>query len=167
MVLDSVQLVRWLQSTIRHGWGWLVSGVRQIPLGQKKAFDMICVRCNGTFYEAVPLKAGKMEWKVETWGSAFSLVDSRHLKAPFEVQVSYTCDLIDIPGLVFRALLQTRECFTLSRHLRGECDFVTVGAGVAYSYKVAPPLIDQVTSALGGAATAVESVGNSLHYVII
>jgi tocopherol cyclase len=131
-------------------------GIRQIPLGQQEALGMICVHYNGTFYEAVPW-AGEMEWKVDTWGSWFLTGRSTTPDRPFEVQVSYTCDPIEIPGLVFRAptpdegmVYFCRDTFEANATLSlWELEWHT--ASEQYIRKAGPPLIDRATSSQGGA----------------
>jgi tocopherol cyclase len=131
-------------------------GIRQIPFGQKEALGMVCVHYNGAFYEAVPW-TGTMEWKVATWGSWLMTGKSTVGDRPFEVEVTYTCDPDDIPGMVFRAptpdegmVYFCRDTFEAKTTLTlwelewdaGQKQFVR---------KTGAPLIDRAISSQGGA----------------
>lgn len=77
-------------------------GIRKIPFGKTEELGMVCVHCNGTFYEAVPW-TGEMEWDVDPWGSWTFSAKCTSGKRLFEVQVVAKCEQ---EGVVLRAPTQ-------------------------------------------------------------
>lgn len=129
-------------------------GIRQIPFGQKESLGMVCVHYNGTFYEATPWK-GTMEWKVATWGEWILTGRSTQGGRPFEVEVSFSCDPDEVPGLVFRAptpdegmVYFCRDTFEAKTKLSlWELEW----NAATQSFERKLPLIDGATSSQGGA----------------
>jgi tocopherol cyclase len=131
-------------------------GIRKIPFGRREALGMVSVHYNGKFYEAVPW-SGAMNWKVDTWGSWALKGNCTYGERPFAVEITYECDPVETPGLVFRAPTQDegmvrfcRDTFeaktTLSLWLLEWNNQTKV-----FERKTGPPLIDQATSVQGGA----------------
>lgn len=130
-------------------------GIRKLPLGQSEALGMVGVHYNGTFYEAVPWK-GSMEWNVSTWGRWFMRGECTVGERPFCVELSYSCDPEEFPGLVFRAptpdegmVYFCRDTFEANVSLtlwELEWDKHTKQAK-----KKQPPVINNATSSRGGA----------------
>lgn len=64
---------------------------------------MVGIHHKGTFYEAVPWANGYMDWNVSTWGFWNLTGRSTSGDQPFDAEVTYELDPIEMPGLVFRA----------------------------------------------------------------
>jgi tocopherol cyclase len=129
-------------------------GIRKIPFGRNEALGMVSVHYNGTFYEGVPW-TGAMNWKVATWGkwelSGYGL--GRH---PFEAVVSYTCDPVTTPGLVFRAPTPDEGMVYFCRDTFEATTTLTLwelswNSSEKKYIRIEPPLIDGATSSQGGA----------------
>jgi tocopherol cyclase len=131
-------------------------GIRTIPFGRREALGMVCVHYNGTFYEAVPW-SGHMEWEVATWGSWLLKGNSTYGDRPFEVEISYKCDPLKTPGLVFRAPTPDEGMVFFCRDTFEAETTLTLwqleynAETKQYVRKTGPPLIDGATSSQGGA----------------
>jgi tocopherol cyclase len=131
-------------------------GIRKIPFGNEESLGMVSCHYNGTLYEAVPWLGG-MSWDVGTWGTWNLRGNSTLGEHPFEIVVSYKCDPVTTPGLVFRAptpdeglVRFCRDTFeaecTLSLWLLEWDDLLQ-----RYVRRAGPPLIDNAMSTQGGA----------------
>jgi tocopherol cyclase len=129
-------------------------GIRKLPFGQKEALGMIGVTLNGTFYEAVPWN-GMMSWNVSAWGHWSLQGECTAGNKPFAVEVQYKCDPSILPGLVFRAptpdegmVYFCRDTFEASTTL-SLWELISDENGRLV--RKFPPVIDNATSAHGGA----------------
>jgi tocopherol cyclase len=131
-------------------------GIRKVPFGKEEALGMVSCHYNGTLYEAVPWLGG-MSWEVSTWGSWILRGNSTLCDNPFEVEVTYKCNPIVTPGLVFRAPTPDEGLVRFCRDtFEAECNFTLwlLQWDVdlqRFVRQEGPPLIDQARSAQGGA----------------
>jgi tocopherol cyclase len=130
-------------------------GIRLLPFGRQERLGMISIHYDGRFYEGVPW-SGSMEW-VAKWGYWELRGNSTYGERPFEAVITYVCDPLQTPGLVFRAPTPDegmkyfcRDTFDAKVNLTlWELEWDR--AQKRYKRKPGPPLIDDATSQQGGA----------------
>jgi tocopherol cyclase len=131
-------------------------GIRKVPFGKKEALGMVSCHYNGALYEAVPWLGG-MSWEVATWGSWVLRGNSTTGDYPFEIEVTYKCDPLTTPGLVFRAPTPDRGLVRFCRDtFDAECTLTLWllewdETLCRFIRRNGPPLIDGAKSSLGGA----------------
>jgi len=132
-------------------------GIRQVPFGQQESLGMVSVHYQGKFYEAVPW-TGTMKWQVSQWGYWNLYGKCTEGERKFEVNITYTVDPRETPGLVFRAptpnegmVYFCRDTFDANVTLSlWELDWDEQAQDYIRTANK-PPLIDQATSTQGGA----------------
>ena len=150
----------WTQCNAFQGYEQLSvvagGGIRKIPFGKKEALGMVSVHYNGVLYEAVPWLGG-MSWEVAPWGSWKMTGNNTMSDQPFEVEVTYTCDPEESPGLVFRAPTPDEGMVRFCRDtFEAHCTLTMWeldwdGSQQKFFRKEGKPLIDHAESIHGGA----------------
>ena len=144
-------------------------GIRKLPFGREEELGMIAVHHEGRFYEAVPWK-GNVEWNVSTWGewslygdrleetTSYGLDDTTlpTTTPSFAVELRYSCDPVNLPGLVFRAPTPKQGMVPFCRDtFEADCELtlweLRKNETTNNFEKVEPPIINKAKSREGGA----------------